>query len=81
MRSVVGEAARTVNERGNVLNRGERNGSSVAGDGMFRSSIEISREASAVPQTCDAPGGGFRALIVVTTGGNQTRRERRGAGK
>jgi hypothetical protein len=81
MRPAVGEAARTVNKCGNVPNRGERNGSRVVGDGMFRSSIEISRETSAVPQTCDAPGGGVRALVVVTTGGNQTRRERRGAGK
>ena len=43
----VGEAARTVTGNRNVLNRGERNGSRVVGDGMFRSSIEISRETSA----------------------------------
>ena len=36
-------AACTVNG-GNVLNRGKRNGSKVTGDGMLRSSIEISRE-------------------------------------
>ena len=41
---VVGEAAHTVTERGNVLNRDERNGSRVVGDGMYRNSIEISRE-------------------------------------
>jgi hypothetical protein len=39
-------AACTVNS-GNVLNRGKRNGSRVVGDGMFGSSIEISREPSA----------------------------------
>jgi len=41
---VVGEAAHTVTKRGDVLNRDERNGSRVVGDGMFRNSIEISRE-------------------------------------
>ena len=43
----VGEAAHTVIKRGNVLNRGGRNGSRVVGDGMLGSSIEISREISA----------------------------------
>jgi len=40
----VGGTTCTVNERGNVLNRGKGNGSRVVGDGMLGSSIEISRE-------------------------------------
>lgn len=36
-----------MNELGNVRNGGERNGYAVVGDGMFRSSTEISRETSA----------------------------------
>ena len=45
--AAVGEAAGTVNKRGNVPNRGRRNGSRVVGDGMLGSSIEINRETSA----------------------------------
>jgi hypothetical protein len=48
---------------------------------MFGSSIEISRETLAAPQTCDALREGVRASIVVLTGGNQTRHERREVGK
>jgi hypothetical protein len=41
---VVGAAAATMNELGNVRNRAWRNGYVVVGDGMFGSSIERSRE-------------------------------------
>jgi len=40
----VGAAAATMNELGNVRNRAWRNGDAVVGDGMVRSSNELSRE-------------------------------------
>jgi len=48
--SAVGAAAATMNELGDVLNRAWRNGSRVVGDGMFRSSIEISREVCQITE-------------------------------
>jgi hypothetical protein len=76
----VGAAATMMNELGNVRNQAWRNGDAVAGDGMFRSSIERSRETSASSRPLKLSRG-VRAFIVVMTGGNQTRRERREAGK
>ena len=52
----------------------------VVGDGMFRNSIVISRETSASSRPLKLSRG-VRASIVVLTGGNQTHRERREAGK
>ena len=54
--------------------------SAVVGDGMFGSSIEISRETSASRRPLKLSRG-VRAFIVVLTIGNQTRCERREAGK
>ena len=76
----VGAAATTMNELGSVRNRAWRNGDAVVGDGMFGSSIERSREISASSRPLKLSRE-FRAFIVVMTAGNQTRRERREAGK
>jgi hypothetical protein len=47
-------AAATVNENRDGLNRAWRNGSKVVGDGMFGSSIAISREICRIQNADDA---------------------------